>query len=1020
MHKQFLQKKAIMILLAVTFICIVPLYVNAFQSEIASFSKVNTTKTELVHSSANGLSFLIHTPDFKLQDDVVVVEGLQQRFSVPGEPMLPYFSTLIALPPGAVSQVKVDAGNPIETAVAPIQPVPHYGTEEMNLDPHALSALGFGENTADLKTSLRPDAAIYSADAFYPEAIYTLSEPMYARDVRLVELRVYPIRYNPVSHTIWQAQRIHVTVEFEGAQTEGLRPSPSHNDTQFKQLRDQVINYEQAQNWRSLPSGENTAAGISVPDDADSYKIEVNADGIYEISGAELAAQGMNIGSVNPANIEMMHNGDPVAYQFIDNNSNNVFDATDAVRFYGTAFDGSRYEKQFISNNVYWLWADGNATEINNIANNAGNGFPVVTTFMSSITKEPENTNFSTWTDEWDTFPNDADNFYWALITQDLNASPDPVVETFEIDLPNPTPGSTGNSYLLEVISKDYPLDSNTTTYTARGYINDYADFAEETWSAQEDLNIVNSVPGDELLQPGETGYPTNEVDLYLDSENTILAEIYLNRITVEYLRNLVSLEDELIFSSTNAGSHEFQVAEFGESDANQYLVWDISNQNQPVQINLQASDISGSNPYTVKIGRQHAANAQFIATTLANIKSVESIEAYTPTSVTPPSGDADWLAITYADFMSAANQLATYRSNQMSTYVVDIEDIINQSGYGFNSPTAIDNYLANAFATWETPPSYVTIFGDATTNPRQLPCLTPCGSWDSDEKTYVVTDIQYTDPFQGLTPTDFTFSLISGDDLLPDLAIGRLPAKTIAEANSMVEKIILYDSQRKSSTQNWQHNILFVADNTDSGGNFCLANENAGSYIPSSYHQEHLCLPEPTESATTTMRQEMSYWVNDVGISVLNWRGHGSVQTWASPALLAVDSTNFWLNNNKPIVILSADCLDGYFARPGFPALGETFFKYNNGRGSAAHWSAAGLGYNFQHSILVNGFYSALFDHSATAIGDAVNYSKTNYILSGQSASEAYGFILLGDPAMQTLPAEAFNIYAPIIFNKP
>ena len=53
----------------------------------------------------------------------------------------------------------------------------------------------------------------------------------------------------------------------------------------------------------------------------------------------------------------------------------------------------------------------------------------------------------------------------------------------------------------------------------------------------------------------------------------------------------------------------------------------------------------------------------------------------------------------------------------------------------------------------------------------------------------------------------------ITGDDL-PDVAVGRIPANTLAEANTIVSKIVGYDETGRA--QPWQQQAVFVADRID------------------------------------------------------------------------------------------------------------------------------------------------------------------------------------------------------------
>jgi uncharacterized repeat protein (TIGR01451 family) len=109
---------------------------------------------------------------------------------------------------------------------------------------------------------------------------------------------------------------------------------------------------------------------------------------------------------------------------------------------------------------------------------------------------------------------------------------------------------------------------------------------------------------------------------------------------------------------------------------------------------------------------------------------------------------------------------------------------------------------------------------------------------------------------------------------------------------------------------------------------------------------------------------------------------------------------SDFW-QNDQPFMVLSADCLDGHFAWPGVPSVGEVILKLD-GRGSVAHWGSSGLGLTSEHSVLHKGFYDGMFDVGFTAVGDAVNYAKLVYENGNNHHSELYSFNLQGDPAMQ------------------
>jgi hypothetical protein len=218
--------------------------------------------------------------------------------------------------------------------------------------------------------------------------------------------------------------------------------------------------------------------------------------------------------------------------------------------------------------------------------------------------------------------------------------------------------------------------------------------------------------------------------------------------------------------------------------------------------------------------------------------------------------------------------------------------------------PEAIRHYLSHGLATWDIPPSYVLLLGNGTNNPRQLPC-TDCGTWwDTSIPNLVPTDLVFKDRFQGMIPSDHTFTTLVGDDLLPDLAIGRLVAYNLTEAQNIVNKIIQHDTNQLTPAD-WQHRYLFVADTADPGGNFCLANQQTGSYLADSIDQVHLCRPARTVTIRCNSgRYEHGRHDPAMGYQpVLNYRGHGSVNRWAlSPGHFDVRRPTPKLDSGKTV----------------------------------------------------------------------------------------------------------------------
>src|SRR4029453_8080737 len=120
----------------------------------------------------------------------------------------------------------------------------------------------------------------------------------------------------------------------------------------------------------------------------------------------------------------------------------------------------------------------------------------------------------------------------------------------------------------------------------------------------------------------------------------------------------------------------------------------------------------------------------------------------------------------------------------------------------------AIKDFLAHAYQAWPGPaPRYVLLLGDASYDAKDF---LKAGAWDLVPSPVVRTTYLW-------TASDLAYAATNGDDLLPDLAIGRLPARTADEVRVLVEKIAAFET----AARGLGGRAVFVADGADAAGAF-------------------------------------------------------------------------------------------------------------------------------------------------------------------------------------------------------
>ncbi len=172
-------------------------------------------------------------------------------------------------------------------------------------------------------------------------------------------------------------------------------------------------------------------------------------------------------------------------------------------------------------------------------------------------------------------------------------------------------------------------------------------------------------------------------------------------------------------------------------------------------------------------------------------------------------TNQADYLVIAPREFLEAAAPLLERRRSQgLVSRAVSFEEIASEFGKGQPSAEAIKAFLSYAYHSWQRPsPRYVLLLGDATYDPRRFVST----SWASPlPALWAKTSYLW-------TASDPALAAVNGEDLLPDMAIGRLPATTREQAEALVSKLLAWED----SGQGLSGNAVLVADNPDLGGDF-------------------------------------------------------------------------------------------------------------------------------------------------------------------------------------------------------
>jgi hypothetical protein len=335
-------------------------------------------------------------------------------------------------------------------------------------------------------------------------------------------------------------------------------------------------------------------------------------------------------------------------------------------------------------------------------------------------------------------------------------------------------------------------------------------------------------------------------------------------------------------------------------------------------------------------------------------------------------------------EFISSADALVELRRSQgLRVNAVAVEDVFDEFGFGEENPKAIQDFLSYAYHQWTVGPRYVVLLGDGTYDFKDH-----FGTGVVNRVPPLMVMTRYLE-----TASDPAYAAVNGEDLLPDLAIGRLPAATVEELRTMVSKIVAFETQGGS----FEGRVVLVTDNPDEAGDFVEDAEDLAATVLSSRQLEKIYLSELGRTLTRDKTQQAF----DEGSSLMNYIGHGGIHVWADENILNRDDVALLSPQSEQPLLLTMNCLNGYFHFPFFDSLAEALLKAQ-GKGTIAAFAPSGFSLNDSAHVFHKELLQELLHGGHTRLGDAVLSAQCAYAQSGALPEMIAIYHLFGDPAMR------------------
>ncbi|MEZ4983729.1 MAG: type IX secretion system sortase PorU [Saprospiraceae bacterium] len=371
--------------------------------------------------------------------------------------------------------------------------------------------------------------------------------------------------------------------------------------------------------------------------------------------------------------------------------------------------------------------------------------------------------------------------------------------------------------------------------------------------------------------------------------------------------------------------------------------------------------------------------------------------------------GSRQMLIIYHPDFEEQALTLAEHRRSfgGLTVEAVPVGQVYNEFSSGRVDPTAIRDFSRLIFER-DGGLQYLLVIGDGSFDCRDI--------YEFGNNFIPVYEKDSNSEIRGYPADDYfvIFENAPGADPLANdisISVGRLPVKSVEEAQTVVAKIIDYDTN-PDYLLDWRTRMTFLGDDEDTATHSDDANDAANLVLAT---QPMFAVNKlffdlfPQESTAAgdrfpAVQDELDRAIFK-GAVITTYLGHGGPRGWAQERVLDIPRIQSWENRDKMSLFLTATCTFGDFDNSAFVSAGEELLLSGRG-GAIALLTTTRPVVAFRNAALTNRSLTELMTQNTNtgqwaAFGDVIRIAKNSLSTTGSFDNERK-FTLLGDPAQR------------------
>ncbi|MFT4522780.1 MAG: hypothetical protein ACI8ZN_001732, partial [Bacteroidia bacterium] len=598
------------------------------------------------------------------------------------------------------------------------------------------------------------------------------------------------------------------------------------------------------------------------------FKFKVADDGLYRISQQTLLDAGIPVGSIDPKNIQVFHQGVEQSL-YIEGEADGSFDADDFIELFCKHNDGEldevlyrkaseqphKFYSLYQDTSIYFItWKPGTKGKRYTLQSNQN---------FSGLTADPYfmHTSNLYFTNQWLNGIPFSDLGYLCEYTEGEGYMSRSILSSFHrYDVSTPQFNTNGPQATVDVLAFS---EANPTWagFDSKGN-NNYFTFHVAKQGFDPDIldtaknNGYKRIFWDDF--PIEKKYISSITSFYFRSAAAAHGRHTISYISLTYPRNF-NLSSTSSFIFDLEGTNSFvEFSNYSSAKSNP-VVYNLTS-----EMRLSPSLIG----QTLRFNKGSAQKAKICINDQSDIRTVSMLENVTFLNYDNLPKDINYLIISNTQLQSGAEDYQLYRNSLAGgSYNVALayaDQLYDEFYYGVFHPMALRNFIYFMKERQSAEIGHLLLLGKGQNYTLSR----------NDQNIRVNGDLVPT--MGAYPPSDYLFvTKLDASNMVPDIAIGRVPASSNTEVRVYLNKLKEFELNPITTKR-----VLHLAGGTDSGQNASFVNllNKYGNIIRGDSFGGNTLLfsKESSIAIDESMVDNIIQEINS-GVNFINYFGHGA-----------------------------------------------------------------------------------------------------------------------------------------------